>query len=133
MSDTTTGNATGLPPIRMTAFDLWKLDALLKARAGARSWRADEILRRELQRSIVMDESQIPPDVATMWSQVEFRVAGAAATGRELQVRGCDVGPDPVRVGDPRSLGRAVDRACGARWIPDAGDVAAGAAPAGDA
>jgi regulator of nucleoside diphosphate kinase len=80
MSDTTTGNATGLPPIRMTAFDLWKLDALLKARAGARSWRADEILRRELQRSIVMDESQIPPDVATMWSQVEFRFAGAAAT-----------------------------------------------------
>jgi regulator of nucleoside diphosphate kinase len=80
MSNTSAGDTIGLPPIRMTAFDRWKLDALLRARASARSWRGDQILRRELQRSIVMDESRIPPDVATMGSRVEFRVAGAAAT-----------------------------------------------------
>jgi regulator of nucleoside diphosphate kinase len=66
-----------LPPIRMTTWDLWKLDALLKARAGTWSWRVDEILRRELQRSVVMNENQIPPDVATMRSRLEFHVEGA--------------------------------------------------------
>lgn len=70
----------GLPPIQMTAWDFWKLDSLLKARAGSRSWRADAVLQRELQRCTVMQEWQIPPGVATMRSRVEFRVAGAAAT-----------------------------------------------------
>ncbi len=38
-NSSTIGADTDLPPIRMTALDLWKLDALLKARASARSWR----------------------------------------------------------------------------------------------
>jgi regulator of nucleoside diphosphate kinase len=80
MSNFTTDAGCGLPPIRMTAWDFWKLDSLLKARAGSRSWRADEILRRELRRCTVVQEWQIPPDVATMRSRVEFRVAGAAAS-----------------------------------------------------
>lgn len=80
MSNSTTDDIDTLPPIRMTAWDFWKLDSLLKARADGRSWRADEILRRELQRSIIMEESQIPSGVATMRSRVEFRVAGADAT-----------------------------------------------------
>jgi regulator of nucleoside diphosphate kinase len=78
MSNFTTDAGCGLPPIRMTAWDFWKLESLLKARAGSRSWRADEILRRELRRCTVVQEWQIPPDVATMRSRVEFRVADAA-------------------------------------------------------
>ena len=33
MSNSTTDDINTLPPIRMTAWDFWKLDSLLKARA----------------------------------------------------------------------------------------------------
>jgi regulator of nucleoside diphosphate kinase len=78
MNDCTKISAkAGLPPIRMTIWDFWRLDSLLKSRAGERSWRADAILARELKRSIVMEDGQIPSNVATMRSRVEFRIQGA--------------------------------------------------------
>jgi regulator of nucleoside diphosphate kinase len=81
MNDSTTiSDNAGLPPIRVSLWDFWRLDALLKSRAVAQSWRADEILARELKRSMVVNDAQIPPDVVTMWSRVEFRIAGAALT-----------------------------------------------------
>ncbi|HVT53460.1 MAG TPA: GreA/GreB family elongation factor [Dongiaceae bacterium] len=68
--------AAGLPPITMTIGNFRDLHSLLRTRAGERSWKADAILARELQRSILMHESQIPADVATMRSRVQFRIAG---------------------------------------------------------
>jgi regulator of nucleoside diphosphate kinase len=67
---------TALPQIRMTIWNFCKLDSLLATRADEQSWRVDALLARELKRSIVMDDSQIPSDVATMRSRVEFRIEG---------------------------------------------------------
>lgn len=80
MTNLATDTTTRLPQIRMTAWDFWKLDSLLRARAGTRSWRSDEILRRELQRSTVVWNSRVPSDLAIMRSRVEFRVSDSAAT-----------------------------------------------------
>ena len=78
MNTNITANAiTALPQIRMTIWDFCKLDSLLASRANERSWKVDAFLARELKRSIVMDDSQIPSDVATMRSRVEFRIEGA--------------------------------------------------------
>ena len=71
-----TSAITALPQIRMTIWDFCKLDSLLASRANERSWKVDALLSRELKRSIVMDDSQIPSDVATMRSRVEFRIKG---------------------------------------------------------
>jgi regulator of nucleoside diphosphate kinase len=68
---------SGLPAIKLTILNFWKLDSLLRARAEGRSWRADAILARELKRAIVMDDAQIPGDVATMGSRVKFRIGAA--------------------------------------------------------
>jgi regulator of nucleoside diphosphate kinase len=67
---------SALPQIKMTIWNFYKLDSLLTARADEWSWRGDALLARELKRSIVMDDSQIPPDVATMRSRMEFRIEG---------------------------------------------------------
>lgn len=75
-TSTAAGVISALPQIRMTIWNFCKLDSLLAARADKWSWRADALLARELNRSIVMDDSQIPPDVATMRSRVEFRIEG---------------------------------------------------------
>jgi regulator of nucleoside diphosphate kinase len=79
-TNTTTSAITALPPIRMTIWNFSKLDSLLTTRADERSWRVDALLARELKRSIVMDDSQIPSDVATMRSRVEFRIEGTGLT-----------------------------------------------------
>jgi regulator of nucleoside diphosphate kinase len=75
-----TNAITCLPQIRMTIWSFWELNSLLTTRADERSWKADAILARELKRSIVMDEIQIPPDVATMRSRMEFRIEGTGLT-----------------------------------------------------
>ncbi len=76
----TTSAITSLPQIRMTVWSFCELNSLLTTRADERSWKADAILARELKRSIVMDEIQIPPDVATMRSRVEFLIEGTGLT-----------------------------------------------------
>ncbi len=73
-----TSDITTLPQIRMTMWDFCKLDTLLATRADRRSWRVDAFLARELKRSIVMEDSQMPPNVATMRSRVEFRIEGTS-------------------------------------------------------
>src|SRR5688572_31485098 len=72
----TTSAITALPQIRVTIWNYCKLDSLLATRADEQSWRVDALLARELKRSIVMDDSQIPSDVATMRSRAEFRIEG---------------------------------------------------------
>ncbi len=74
--NTATSGIADLPQIRMTIWNFYKLDSLLSARADGWSWKADALLARELRRSIVMEDSQIPSDVATMGSRVEFRIEG---------------------------------------------------------
>lgn len=74
--NTATSAITALPQIRMTIWNFCKLDSLLAARADEWSWKAAALLARELKRSIVMDDNQIPPNVATMRSRVEFRIEG---------------------------------------------------------
>ena len=71
---------SSLPPITMTIGNFRDLHSLLRARAGERSWNADAILARELQRSILMHDSQIPANVATMRSRVKFRIEGTDLT-----------------------------------------------------
>jgi regulator of nucleoside diphosphate kinase len=100
--------ATGLPPITMTICDFWNLHSLLKARADERSWKADAILARELHRSILMDDSQIPANVATMRSQVKFRIEGTglAQTATLVYPSECHMHADAISVLTP--LGSAI-------------------------
>jgi regulator of nucleoside diphosphate kinase len=65
-----------LPEIKVTKADLGKLDVMLAHRSPIRSWKAVEILVRELLRAKIVGEHQIPVDVVTMGSRVEFREAG---------------------------------------------------------
>lgn len=64
-----------LPEIKVTKADLGKLDAMLSRRSPIHSWRAVEILVRELLRAKIVDEHEIPAHVVTMDSRVEFREA----------------------------------------------------------
>jgi regulator of nucleoside diphosphate kinase len=64
-----------LPEIKVTKTDLEKLDAMLADRSPIRSWKAVEILVRELLRAKIVDEHEIPAHVVTMGSRVEFREA----------------------------------------------------------
>jgi regulator of nucleoside diphosphate kinase len=75
-----TSAIAALPQIRMTIWNFCKLDSLLIAHADEWCWRAAALLARELKRSIVMDDNQIPPNVATMGSRVEFRIEGTGLT-----------------------------------------------------
>jgi regulator of nucleoside diphosphate kinase len=75
-----TSAITALPQIKMTIWNFCKLDSLLIAHADEWCWRAAAQLARELKRSIVMDDNQIPSDVATMGSRVEFRIEGTGLT-----------------------------------------------------
>jgi regulator of nucleoside diphosphate kinase len=64
-----------LPEIKVTRADLGKLDAMLADRSPIRSWKAVEILVRELLRAKIVDEHEIPAHVVTMGSRVEFHEA----------------------------------------------------------
>ncbi|MCI0429677.1 MAG: nucleoside diphosphate kinase regulator [Rhodospirillales bacterium] len=64
-----------LPEIKVTKADLGKLDAMLAHRSPIRSWKAVEILVRELLRAEIVDEHEIPAHIVTMGSRVEFREA----------------------------------------------------------
>ena len=64
-----------LPEITVAKGDLGKLDAVLARHSPIRSWKAVEILVRELLRANIVDEREIPAHVVTMGSRVEFREA----------------------------------------------------------
>lgn len=64
-----------LPEIKVTKADLGKLDTMLAHHSPIRSWKAVEILVRELLRAQVVDANDIPAQVVRMGSRVEFREA----------------------------------------------------------
>lgn len=64
------------PEIKITRWNYYRLDSLLATHTDKWCWRAVKFLAQELRRSTVLDDSQIPPNVATMRSRVEFRVEG---------------------------------------------------------
>jgi regulator of nucleoside diphosphate kinase len=61
------------PEITVTRENLWRLDTMLVDHAPIRSWRAVELLVRELMRAKIVDPHAVPPQVATMGSRVAFR------------------------------------------------------------
>jgi regulator of nucleoside diphosphate kinase len=61
------------PEIRVTKENLRRLDTMLVDHTPIRSWRAVEFLVRELMRATVIDPHEIPAQVATMGSRVEYR------------------------------------------------------------
>lgn len=63
-----------LPEIRITKADRSRLELLLATHNGIWSWRAVEFLVRELRRSTVVRDREIPADTVTMRSRVEFGV-----------------------------------------------------------
>jgi len=65
--------AESFPEIRVTREDLGRLDTMLAEHAPIRSWRAVEILARELMRAKIVDAQEIPAQVATMGSRVQYR------------------------------------------------------------
>jgi regulator of nucleoside diphosphate kinase len=75
-----TSAITALPQIRMTIWNFCKLDSLLIALADEWCCRAAALLGRELKRSFVVDDNQIPSNVATMGSRIEFRIEGTGLT-----------------------------------------------------
>lgn len=64
------------PEIKITRWNFYRLDSLLAAHTDKWCWRAVKYLAQELKRSTVLDDNQIPANVATMRSRVEFRVEG---------------------------------------------------------
>jgi regulator of nucleoside diphosphate kinase len=68
--------ADSAPDIKITRGNLRRLDSLLASHAGEWSWRAVEYLARELMRSTVVDDREIPANTVTMRSRVEFRAEG---------------------------------------------------------
>jgi regulator of nucleoside diphosphate kinase len=65
-----------LPEIKVTKADRGKLDTMLAHHSPIRSWKAVEILVRELLRAEIVDEHEVPAQVVRMGSRVEFREAG---------------------------------------------------------
>jgi regulator of nucleoside diphosphate kinase len=61
------------PDIKVTKWDLGRLQHLLSFHATTWSWRAVEFLVRELMRAHVVDEMDIPGDIVTMRSRVMYR------------------------------------------------------------
>jgi regulator of nucleoside diphosphate kinase len=61
------------PEIRVTKENLGRLDTMLVDHAPIRSWRAVEFLVRELMRAKIIDPHEIPGQVVTMGSRVEYR------------------------------------------------------------
>ena len=72
----TSGTVAISPVIKITIWNFCRLDSLLAAAGDELSWRASAQLARKLRQSIVMDDDQIPFNVATMRSRVEFRAEG---------------------------------------------------------
>ncbi len=64
-----------LPSLTITRADAERLDALLGTYAWGRTGRADiiQFLNHELDRAVIVNSSQITPDVVTMNSKVRFR------------------------------------------------------------
>lgn len=69
-----------LPPLRVSRFDLERLEALLD-RVGPRP--EFERLREELDRAEVIEPAEMPPDVVTMNSRVRF---ADEETGEETEI-----------------------------------------------
>jgi regulator of nucleoside diphosphate kinase len=65
------------PEIKVTKWDLAKLDSLLAYYGPTRSWRSVEFLVRELMRATIVDEEQLPATIATIGSTVEFHEGGS--------------------------------------------------------
>lgn len=61
------------PEISVTKENLGKLDTMLVDHAPIRAWRAVEFLVRELMRAKIIDRHEIPVQLATMRSRVEYR------------------------------------------------------------
>jgi regulator of nucleoside diphosphate kinase len=74
-------DSTSLPPIRVSRFDLERLERLLD-RVGARP--ELERLREELERAEVIEPEAMPPDVVTMNSRVRF---ADEETGEESEIQ----------------------------------------------
>jgi hypothetical protein len=64
------------PDIKITRWNFRRLDSLLASHADEWSWRAAGYLARELTRSTVVDEVDIPANTVTMRSRVEFHAEG---------------------------------------------------------
>jgi len=74
-------DSTSLPPIRVSRFDLERLERLLD-RVGERPELAR--LRDELDRADVVEPAAVPPDVVTMNSRVRF---ADEETGEESEIQ----------------------------------------------
>lgn len=64
----------GQPAIRVTKWDLGRLQHVLGIHATRWSWRAVEFLVRELMRAQIVGEKDVPGDLVTMRSRVVYRV-----------------------------------------------------------
>lgn len=71
---------TAYPEIKITRADQRQLESLLAEHAPIRSWRAVEFLVRELDRAIIVDDSETPRNVVTMHSRFEYRDDSSGAT-----------------------------------------------------
>ena len=83
-----------LPPIRVSEYDLDRLEQLLDKLAPRPEF---ERLREELDRADVLEPEDMPPDVVTMNSQIRF---SNAASGEESEIT--LVFPDDADAGQGR-------------------------------
>lgn len=78
--ENTDSRAAALPPVKVSRFDLERLERLLE-RMGSRP--ELDRLRDELERAEVLEPEQMPPDVVTMNSRVRF---ADVETGEESEI-----------------------------------------------
>ena len=76
MESRATSPTDNQPDIKITKWDLGRLDHLLSQHAITWSWKAVEFLVRELMRANILDDSEIPSGIVTMRSRVVFRDDG---------------------------------------------------------
>ncbi len=74
MQSNVLSHCDGQPDIKVTKWDLGRLQHLLGIHATTWSWKAVEFLVRELMRAHIVDEKDVPNDIVTMRSRVAFRV-----------------------------------------------------------
>jgi regulator of nucleoside diphosphate kinase len=94
--------------IYITTSDFRDLHSLINQHSGGRDGAAAERLAGELDRALIVDLQQLPPDVVTMFSRVTFENVHTGARREVVVVPPVDADPSAGRVSVFAPIGAAL-------------------------
>jgi regulator of nucleoside diphosphate kinase len=94
--------------IYITISDFRDLHSLINQHSGGRDGAAAERLAGELDRALIVDVQQLPPDVVTMFSRVTFENVRTGARREVVVVPPADADPSTGRVSVLAPVGAAL-------------------------